>query len=196
MLTIENYQTRFPNNNSEYFNKLSTPEKEEYLESYQKYHKLTVKYLLKKTPLLEYDKVLKNDEDKFIKVQKDDMDMYQYLCSDDLNYFYLRNNLYIERLTSEELDYLKNVDVSSEENEFIEKTLQKVITEFPDEDENLKLCFGGDNLKFFKSNGSLIIGVRYDEFSDKIPDDEKWLDTYVRYKRKIRNNYEYFFFYL
>lgn len=183
MITIENYQTRFPNNNSEYFNKLNISEREEYLGLFEKYHKLTLKYLLKKIPLLDYDKTLENNENKFIKVEKENMDMYQYLCSDDLDYFYLRNNLYIERLTSEEYEYLKNIDSNSEEDEFIEKTLQKVITELPDR--KVSLCFGSDNLKYFKPNGSLIIGIRYDEFSDKIPDDENWFDTYTSIKEEL-----------
>lgn len=183
MITIKNYQTRFPNNNSEYFNKLNISEREEFLGLFEKYHKLTLKYLLKKLPLLDYDKTLKNNESKFIQVEKENMDMYQYLCSDDLDYFYLRNNLYIEHLNTEELDYLKNVDVNGEEDEFIEKTLQKVITELPDR--KVSLCFGSDNLKYFKPNGSLIIGVRYDEFSDKIPDDENWLDTYTSIKDEL-----------
>lgn len=171
MITIENYQTRFPNNNLEYFDNLSENEKIEYLELYQKYHKLVLKYFIKKFNLLDYDKTLKNNENKFIKINKDDMDLYQYLSSDCLNYFYLRNNLYIERLTPEEREYLKNVKPYENVNEFIIKTLKKVITEMPDRE--VMFCFGGDGLEFFKPNGSIIFGVRYDEFSDKITDGNK-----------------------
>ena len=185
MITIQDYQTRFPNNNSEYFNKLGDKAKEGYVALYQKYHGLVLKYLLAKTSLLSFDKSLKNNEDKFVPVDKANMDLYQFLCSDSLNYFYLRNNLYIEHLTSEELEYLKSVDVNGDTTEFIEKTLQRAITELPDKNEKVNLCFGGDALKFFKPNGSLVIGVRYDEFSDKIPDDDKWMDTYMDIKGEL-----------
>lgn len=183
MITIENYQTRFPNNNLEYFDKLNEEEKKEYLELYQKYHKLVLKYLIRKFDLLNYDKSLINNENKFIKVRKEDMDLYQYLCSDYLSYFYLRNNFYIERLTDEELEYLKNVGTNENVNEFIIRTLKKVITEVPDR--KVKFCFGGDSLEFFKPNGSILIGVRYDEFSNKIPNDENWLDTYTNTKGEL-----------
>jgi hypothetical protein len=44
------------------------------------------------------------------------MDLYQYLCSDDLDYFYVRNNFYIEKSdfvienNSTEEEYLKNLN--------------------------------------------------------------------------------------
>ena len=186
MISIENYKTRFPNNNEKYFNELSEQEKTEYLELYQKYYKLILKYFIKKFKLAEYDKSLKNNEDKFVMVKKEDMDIYQYLSSDDLNYFYLRNNFYIEHLTQGERNYLKRLNVNGVEDAFIIKTLKRVITEIPNaQDKKISLCFGGDSLDFYKLNGSIIFGVRYDEFTDKIPNDENWLSTYAKIKDEL-----------
>ncbi len=186
MISIENYKTRFPNNNEKYFNELNEQEKVEYLELYQKYYKLILKYFIKKFKLAEYDKSLKDNEDKFVMVKKENMDIYQYLSSDDLNYFYLRNNFYIEHLTQGERNYLKKLNVNGIEDAFIIKTLKRVITEIPDaQDKKISLCFGGDSLEFYKLNGSIIFGVRYDEFTDKIPNDENWLSAYAKIKDEL-----------
>lgn len=112
MITIKDYETRFPKKNLEYFNNLNDLEKEEYLKLFQKYHTLASKYLIRKFNLIKFDNSLKNSANKFLIVKENDMDLYQFLCKDQLSYFYLRNNFYIERLNEEELEHLKNADIN------------------------------------------------------------------------------------
>lgn len=182
MITLKNYKTRFPNNNSEYFDSLTFIEKKEYLNLLEKYYDLTLSFLIDKLNLKFYDNLLKRDSD-FPLVSEKNMDLYQYLSFGELDYFYLRNNFYIEHLEKDEFEYLKKVDVKSDECEFIEKTLKKVISENVDTD--VEYCFGNDNLEFFKTNGSLIIGVRYNEFLKKVLKNENWSNYYLAVQNKL-----------
>ena len=93
MLSINDYELRLPNTNAEYFNKLSTMQKEEYIKLYELYSYFLEEYLLKKANLLEYDNLFKNSKNNFVAMPKEKIDMYQALYYDKLKYLYLRNNI-------------------------------------------------------------------------------------------------------
>ena len=162
-----NYETRFPYLNSEYYNNLS--DKEEYFNEYVTYVKLLLEFLIKNTSIKKIDDIIKNHEGfkyPIESVDKEDEDLYQYLCDEYLSYFYIRNNIYIERLDKEEKKYLdslinSNDEFNKEKESFIEKTLIKIINEDPETKEEYYLNFGpGDTREYFALNNSLVIGAR------------------------------------
>ena len=71
----------------------------DYLQEYSLYIYLLLQYLLKTTDIKKYDDLLANDKHNFIPLKQEEMDIYQKLCSSIFKYFYIRNNIYIERLS-------------------------------------------------------------------------------------------------
>ena len=183
-VTISDYETRTPNSNSNYFNSLSEPEKAKYLDLYLLYYDLLYKYLISKLELQKYDDMLLNSQNIFYQVAIENMDLYQKIGSKYLKYFYLRNNLYIERLSKEELDFLNkklvnnNHDLDNETLTFINNTYQKVILENY-QGEVYNINYGPDSLSFYKPNNALIIGVRFDNYyKSPLESDDEWNNKY------------------
>lgn len=167
IINEKEYATRFPNENSEYFTKLSEEGKKKYLELLSLYYNLVLNYLIIKFNLKKYDEYIENNELIFKIINESEMDIYQYLSSKKLSYFYLRNNFYIERLTLEEqkkLIVLSENDFSTinpEIEQFVLNTMKKVLIE---NEKDLRTNFGPDSIQFMAIDGSLIIGFRYDDY--------------------------------
>lgn len=149
-------ETKLPYRNKEYFDSMSLESQESYLKLYKLYNNLLVQYLIKKYDLNLYDKMIKDSNRLFTKVDTNDMDIYQYVSSKYLDYLYIRNNIYIEKLSQEELLYLSSTKelLDSNNEQFIEKTYKKVIFE------NEYTMYGPDNSKYLKKPNTLIIGLR------------------------------------
>lgn len=149
-------ETKLPYRNKEYFDSMSLESQENYLKLYKLYNNLLVQYLIKKYDLNLYDKMIKDSNRLFTKVDTNDMDIYQYVSSKYLDYLYIRNNIYIEKLSQEELLYLSSTKelLDSNNEQFIEKTYKKVIFE------NEYTMYGPDNSKYLKKPNTLIIGLR------------------------------------
>ena len=179
-ITIEMYETRFPNGNFDYFNNLSNEDKEDYLNLYSLYSELLYRYIISKLNLKRYDDMIKNSKNNFKEVNILNMDLYQYLASDYLNFFYIRNNLYIERLNCEEIKFLKtindsNINSRDNINLFIEKTYEKVCLENLDPKNNYDIVYSKyDDLEYYKLNNCILIGYRFDDYyvSNNITDEE------------------------
>ena len=153
----------------------------EYMNIYFLYRKLFTQYIIEILNLIKYDKQIVNNKIKFPIVNQKNMDIYQYFSSDILKYFYIRNNIYIKKLNEDEIKFLKNIKfndnkvLNSEEKEFIENTYAKVI--FEDVLGNGEKCitfFGPNSRNFWAKNNSLVIGIRYDEFTDNGLSDDEW----------------------
>ena len=183
-ITVEEYKTRTPVRNKEYFESLSSEEQENYIELYNVYAALLTKHFIEKYKLDEYDKVLINSPFSFPKVKEEDMDIYQYLASDDLSFIYLRNNLYIERLSQEEKNKLvwlaqeEKPEYTPEVEELMENTFRKVIVENETEEENLNIFYGPMTGAFLAPDNAIIIGIRYDDYQ-LLPgeSEEDWLEA-------------------
>ena len=171
------FNTKVPYMNKKYFESLDNTNQENYLRLYEIYSNLLIQYFIKYYNLKEFDDVLLKDKRNFEKVSTNDMDIYQYLSSEYLNYIYLRNNIYIERLSDEELIYLskiKDYSLNKENEEFIRNTYLRVIVE--SNDKNAVTMFGPDNLKFIKRSTSVVFGIRYNRFNLKDRSKEQeWL---------------------
>ena len=164
-ISIEQFETRFPNNNMEYFEKLSDGEKEKYVYYFSKYYNLLLLYLINKCELKTLDDSLVNSKNSFINIKEEDMDLYQYLSSEYLKFLYLRNNIYIERLNTTGLNYLNNIDLNNikeEDMNFVKGTYQTLINE--DLQKEVKTNFGPMDSNYFADTNSVIIGLRIQDY--------------------------------
>lgn len=134
------YSSKIPNLNESFFSNLTDTQKKIYLNSYALYVNFLYDFFKRNTCLKRYDNEIKNNREySFPLVEESDMDIYQYMSK--LNYFYLRNNIYIERLSVDELNYLSTASIyDSEMDKFIRSTLKRVI--FEDTDLNDTLVIG------------------------------------------------------
>lgn len=184
------FSLRTPNNNENILTNLSTQKKETYLKLYSIYSYLLNQYLIKKLNLKEYDTILANWKINFPVIQENNMDIYQYLSSGLLKYFYLRNNIYIERLSKEDTDYLyniyntKNLNLDEEKEKFIERTYLNIILEEPNQI-NHYINYGPDNSNYFKPTNAIIIGFRFDEYLNH--NIKTWPETHYEQLEIVNN---------
>ncbi len=154
----------------------SDEEMKNYLLIYSVYNKLLVEFLIEKYYLKEVDKELEKRKDSFPEVTSSEKDLYQSLSEGYLKYFYLRNNIHIERLTNEQLNYLfsiyqsNNLELTPQNRQFIGDTYLKVILENPTE-KGININYGPDNIKYYKPSNSIIVGVRYNQFQNLSSDE-------------------------
>ncbi|MBR2704413.1 MAG: hypothetical protein IKE91_02990 [Clostridia bacterium] len=167
--------------NNGFYYELDDEKKEKYIELYNVYRKLFTEYIINKFNLKKYEKYFLEGTIKFPKVETPRMDFYQWYSSKELNYFYLRNNIYIEQLDAPDQEYLKRIakkdsDIKAKDiEEFIERTLPKAIFEKVRGDELINVPYGSVTPKNFHRNDSLVIGFRYDRFAKNNLNDEQWM---------------------
>ena len=79
-----------------------------------------------------------------------------------LSYIYIRNNVHVERLSSDEIEVLNNNNEYNEEVEkLIESTYQRLIVENHGEP-GTTINFGPPVENFLIPNNVLVVGIRYD----------------------------------
>ena len=187
MITINNemFNSKLPYTNIEYFNSLNENDKNNYLKLYSLYNELLYCFLIKKLELKKYDDTISNSFVEFVKVDEKNMDIYQYLSSNNLNFLYVHNNIYIERLTTEEINKLLNFsnNYNSEEAlDFINSTYKKVIFE---SNEGTTM-YGPDNLRFIKPSNGIIIGLRHNAFFiEENENEDNWKNKYEEKERYL-----------
>lgn len=182
-ITVEEFKTKVPFSNSEYFDGLDKERQESYVTLYSAYSSLLTDYFIKNFKLDEYDEALLDSPYSFPKLKEEDMDIYQYLAADKLSFVYLRNNLYIERLSDDEQKYLiekaQGDEISFDDvaDEFIKNTFKKVMLENGGEEDNVNVFYGPDNGNFMYPDNAIIVGIRYDDYY-QLPGEsqEDWLE--------------------
>lgn len=155
-------------------------------EVYLLYRKLFTEYIIEKTDLKRYDDEIKNSNLNFIPVEEKNMDIYQYFSSDILKYFYIRNNLYLEKLDKKEIDLLEkkiqnqNFDLDESSRDMIAKTYKKVL--FKDRIEGFKnfVFYGPSTMPFSSEDDAVVIGFRYDEFNLNGMNDDEWNNIFEK----------------
>ena len=201
------YNTRFPVVSDFDLSKFDDNGKKVYLAEYSLYSSFLYDYLIKHTSIKRSDDTLKNSTIyEFPTISEDDMDLYQYLSIGKLNYFYIRNNIYIERLSKEEHEFLvnriknKKYEFDDEVDKFINDTFKKLIFENVDEKNtpNIDLNFGpSSSYSFYASNDSLVIGERFypyvkdlstDELRQKYMDRQMYISDYLNKVKEILTN--------
>ena len=171
MITISEYNNRFPKLNEKYFDSLSDDEKRVYLNRTEVYHNALLDMLIKTLNLEKIENSLDNSSNEFKPVDDEQKDIYQNLANDKLKYIYLRNNLYIERLSESQLQVLDN---NEKEKIFslVQETFRDIIDDYPDK--QMITNYGPDSDKYFSKSSNIILGVRIDD--DYYPDDRKSVD--------------------
>ena len=172
-LDEEDLKNIYPNCSTISFEELSYKKKKNYLILYNVYRKLFSKYLIRKLNLKKYDKIIEKSKFSFVANESKDMDIYQYFVSPELKFFYIRNNIYIEKLSSKEKNFFiekiinKNYELDKATIQMIEKTYKKVIME--DKLKNGSSCitlYGPNNERFLAKNDSIILGFNYNKFNE------------------------------
>lgn len=156
IINREIFNTRKPMN--DYFENIPSSSQDNYLKLYSIYSDLLIQYLIKKYNLKVYDDMIKNSKKNFTKVSEQDMDLYQYISSEYLDYLYIRNNIYLENLSEVQLEYLNKINdskLTSEYEQFIENTYKDVI--FTNDGYTM---YGPDSSRYLKKSNSIIIGLR------------------------------------
>ena len=132
---------------------------DKYIKLYRNYKMLLDKYLLTKLSLHKYEEMIINSGLRFVPLNYLDMDYYQYISSMDLNYIYLTNDIYVEKLSENDIDRvinLTNEEIANPNQELMDlvaRTYEDVITS-----------------EYSEANG-LQFGIRQDEFADNGIDD-------------------------
>lgn len=161
---------------------------ERYYTVVKNYKVLLDKYLLNKLPLKEMDDRIVNSGLSFVPIESEKMDFYQKFSTMKLKYIYLRNFLYVHKLSNEDIDTIVNLSVnqlrkpSAKLMELIGSTYTDVIDAKPfgeDISVNYKKCYGIDDNDYWINSDELVIGVRYDEFADNgLGEGDEWVDNY------------------
>ena len=164
-----------------------------YTDIYNKYYGLLMGYLDYYLNLKEIDDNIAKSIANFKCVDESKMDKYQLMCHNNYNYkyIYLRNDLYVDRLTNDELQVLSGLDSINENSiDFIKKTFPKVINYFYPE--TVITNYGPAVEKYMTSSNNIVFGFRYDSVyseEDKAFDafakrklDEMFYQEYMRYK--------------
>ena len=107
LINANNLNTRLPNSFGDYFNSLSSSGKEDYIIMYKACTNLLIKYLKYSFNLDEYEKSMMDNKIK--PIEETEMDIYQYLSSNELKYFYIRNYLNIELLDNNDKELLLSI---------------------------------------------------------------------------------------
>ena len=180
-ITVAEYETRHPKNDEHHFSMLGKDARVKHVALYNEYSNLLTEYFIKNFCLAEYDEVLINSLNSYPLVPNEKMDIYQRKASAALRYFYIRNNLHVERLTPEEQTFLlaktngDEITLDEETEQFISNTFRKVLLEDPKNIEPKLISYGPDNNKFMSPINSIVIGLRYDDYQ-RLPGEtpEEW----------------------
>lgn len=184
ILSKENAQHFMINvpNNSDYFNSLSPEEQEKYFSLNNLYRVLLNEYV--SLFLGKYDKELTDSDLGFKTVPLEKQDFYQYYSNGVFNYYYVRNNIYHERLSDTDLDYLQrravngDFSLTNEDMQFIARTFSGVIEEQTSSSNiDYDINYGPMSSSFIASNKALVVGFRYDQFCLDGIDREQWALT-------------------
>lgn len=154
---------------------------ERYCLLYWIYRNLFDCFLKQKLNLAEYDCRIADSGLRFFPVGKNEMDIHQYLSTMGLRFFYLRNELYVEKLSPADIDTLLSLpaqDVLNPKPEtlkMIERTWKTVIDYVVEPDEEGMSRYGPDSDDYWFESDQLVIGFRHDDFADNgLGEDEAW----------------------
>ena len=179
-ITKENIGKQYPIiDNSELMLKKGFDNDNKYFELLNLYKSFFETYLKEKLPLQLIDDNMKESELKFEPIKEEDMDFYQITSTMGLSYIYLRNNLYIEKLSEEDIKFLEShKEYNDEVKEFIARTYVSVINPYND-DENLIIFYGPESSKHLCNSKDVVLGIRYNEFYENGLSDDEFQNNFL-----------------
>lgn len=154
---------------------------EKYFELYDIYLDLLYD-ILKESELKKYDDELENSNLHFNRVDKKNMDMYQ--SNSIFKYFYIRNNLYLEKLDKEDIE---KILFSNNSREVVLRTYKSIINI----NDGYKVCYGPDTDNYWYDSDILVLGFRFDEFGDNGLLDDKWIEEFYKKRNYLNNVFSY-----
>ena len=172
MILITENQFNTSNIDNTYFLTLDEENKKRYLKNYSFYYNYLIQFISKIVEIQQLDQILIKSKNEYTKVNPEEMDIYQYMNSPFYNYFYIRNNISIERLSPEELLELERFvnqnkeTIDPEIESFINKTILKVIIENPNMDFTTMINYGPFEIEYMSENASIVLGLRFEEDED------------------------------
>jgi hypothetical protein len=156
-----------------------------YLDVYMLYRKLFVEFIARQLNIHEYDSNLQQKNLNLRSIDETNMDFYQLFSSNLFKYFYIRNDVYIERLNEEELTFfvqkIKRKDFTLDDAtiHMISSTIPKVIFEYPHVDGKTYMSFYGPNTNpYMALTESIVIGFRYDTYNRDGMTNEEWIHVH------------------
>ncbi len=155
------------------------------------YVKWLICYLNKYINLDGYDKKIKNSELYYVPIKDEKIDYYQEKSRPYLEYFYIRNDVEIDKLSDNEKKFIddnKNIEYNEEIEKFIVDTMNKVLfKEF--KEGRVLTTYGSPAKKYLAYNDSIVIGFRFDEYNnDKKLERLVWSQNYfdkLKYLKEI-----------
>ena len=158
-----------------------------YFELYSIYYNYLEKYLSKLINFDTYINYLEERNPNFKEVPEEEMDIYQYLSN--TKYFYIRNTLYVEKLSKEDISYLLNNpnEYNDQVKELIKRTFREVITTSLIETPTANIFYGPLSPTYEGLNDDLVIGLRFaEEDSDLYETEDLWFDDYGKRRAIIK----------
>lgn len=128
----------------------------------KKYNDFLIQYVIKKYNLKSYD----NELEKIGLIKDLEYNEYMKKASKYLNYLFIRNNIYIQNLGSDEINELNSYNEFNEKTyNFIEKTYLNVIKK---NSESKGMVFYGNLVKKNAADvNQIVIGAYYNHNSNK-----------------------------
>lgn len=116
----------------------------------------------------ELEKKINEDQPNFVPVEDKDKDIYQSLSNN--KYFYIRNTLYVEKLSLDDIKYLLSLDGRIEERaiNIISNTFKDVITSSIHGTDLFNVSYGPNYSQYRAYNKSLVLGFRVSDLDEKI----------------------------
>lgn len=188
-LSKESYKQRLTHREEIKIDDMTEDQLKLYLAMYSVYMEWFINLLVSKTDITKFDKEIKNSNLKFTKTKDDKLDFYQKFSRDYLDYFYLRNNLYLYRLNKEEynfiIDRIKNDKYiyDKETEKFILDTYKKIIFEKVKDYKKAKVNHDVHDMGRYIENNAIIIGIRYDINNDL--KGKEWYDNLKLQEKEI-----------
>lgn len=144
-----------------------------YFKIYSTYKYLLEKWILSVMPLHYYEDKIKFSKYSFEFVSEDSMDVYQYYSNMNLDYIYLRNNIYVENFDEMEIKYIlnkvnsNNLVLDNDAINFLNRTYKKAISDsFCDPFLQTNIIYHpSNNFNYSLASDTIVLGLRYDEFA-------------------------------
>ena len=152
---------------------------------YEYYGIYLLQYFDKKLRLSEREKEIQESILQMKPVKEEDKDAYQSLSP--MKFFFIRNNLKIERLPQQYIELLKK-RVFQQKEELDEKTERMIAETYQTVVRNEKYKDGTHinygpttSTDFFAPNDAVVLGFRFDpEYEKDTPENPDWLETYMK----------------
>lgn len=149
----------------------------------QSFYKLLLeKYFDSIFHIRNYDDLLKISDLNFSEVKEEEKDIYQRISN--FHYFYIRNTIYLEKLTIAQINHLiakfnvQDYNLDEKTIHLIEDTYSLVLEN--DTKEETYINYGPSQTSFFASSKALILGVRYDQYFHSGESDEEWFSNHLK----------------